>query len=337
MKGEGFEPYREANGMQSALHGQHFSYSVTAGRGVMEIQIHPCQTLHELRERLTAAVERMKPAAERWKKHVLAYGGQPNTALTPECLTHKFHYFSLLRKIQEPYLFRGLQATNRFWVECDRTELLDILNWSHLLSPLVNTLSASTPIFAGEDGHYPSSRWQQQALLDEEILGDGRWQLVDQPYSGSMNGCFTFSTSPICYCEIQMDGSILEMDFWRVFGRHRRLTIRTLERCAGPHRYTMDPNTSRFAFRRFTPKAITSKLASNWRIQNNRVFLKSLPCLPYCLVCLKNVKPWNTGGKISFPTHAKRNLDCGPIRSWRRTLNTKKTSGCHLKNIGSDS
>lgn len=33
MKGDGFEPYREANGMQSALHGEHFSYSVTAGRG----------------------------------------------------------------------------------------------------------------------------------------------------------------------------------------------------------------------------------------------------------------------------------------------------------------
>lgn len=184
MKGDGFDPYREANGMQSALHGDEFSYSVTAGRGVMEIQIHPCNTLHELHDRLTAAVDRMKPAAERWKKYVLAYAGQPGTDLTPECLTHKFHYFSLLRKIQEPYLYRGLKATNRFWVECDRTELLDMLNWSHLLSPIVNTLSANTPIFAGYDGHYPSTRWQQQALLDEEIVGDGRWQLVDQPYSG---------------------------------------------------------------------------------------------------------------------------------------------------------
>ena len=183
MKGDGFEPYREANGMQSALHGEHFSYSVTAGRGVMEIQIHPCDTLHELHERLTMAVERMKPAAERWKKHVLAYGGQPNTPLTPECLTHKFHYFSLLRKIQEPYLYRGLQATNRFWVECDRSELLDILNWSHLLSPLLNALSANSPVFAG-DGHHPSNRWLQQAILDESVVGDGRWQLVDHPYSG---------------------------------------------------------------------------------------------------------------------------------------------------------
>ena len=184
MKGEGFEPYREANGMQSALHGEHFSYSVTAGRGVIEIQIHPCETLHELNERLIDAVDRIKPAAERWKKHVRAYGGQPGTARTPECLTHKFHYFSLLRKIEEPYLYRGLQATNRFWMECDQTELLDILNWSHLLSPLVQSLSANTPIFAGEDGHYPSSRWHQQAELSEKTVGDGRWQLVDHPYSG---------------------------------------------------------------------------------------------------------------------------------------------------------
>ena len=184
MKGEGFEPYREANGMQSALHGEHFSYSVTAGRGVIEIQIHPCDSLHELNDRLIVAVERVKPAAERWNKHLLAYGGQPNTELTPECLTHKFHYFSLLRKIQEPYLYRGLQATNRFWVECDQTELLNILNWSHLISPLVSSLSANTPIFAGEDGHYPSTRWQQQSLLNEDLVGDGRWQLVDMPYSG---------------------------------------------------------------------------------------------------------------------------------------------------------
>lgn len=184
LKGEGFEPYREANGMQSALHGQDFSYSVTAGRGVMEIQIHPVQNLHALHEHLTTAVVRLKPATERWKKHILAYGGQPHTALTPDCLTHKFHYFSLLRRIQEPYLYRGVQATNRFWVGCGREELLDILNWSHLISPLVNALSANTPIFVTEDGHYPSSRWQEQAKLDESTVGDGRWQLVEHPYSG---------------------------------------------------------------------------------------------------------------------------------------------------------
>ena len=184
LKGEGFEPHRESNGMQSALHGTDFSYSVSAGRGIIEIQIHPCTTLHELHDRLTQAVERLKPAAERWKKSVLAYGGQPNTPLTPECLTHKFHYFSLLRKIQEPYLYRGLQATNRFSVSCDRSELIDIVNWSDVLSPIVNTLSANTPIWSGEDGHYPSTRWQHQAKLSEEVVGDGRWQLVNHPYSG---------------------------------------------------------------------------------------------------------------------------------------------------------
>ncbi len=184
LKGEGFEPYREANGMQSALHGTDYSYSVTAGRGIIEIQVHPCETLHQLHDRLSEAVERLKPAAEKWKKHILAYGGQPHTALTPEALTHKFHYFSLLRKIQEPYLYRGLQATNRFWTTCARPELTSILNWSHLLSPLVNTLSANTPIFAGEDGHYPSCRWQHQAKFDESLVGDGRWQLVEHPYSG---------------------------------------------------------------------------------------------------------------------------------------------------------
>ena len=181
LKGDGFEEYREPNGMMSALHGERFSYSVTAGRGVMEIQIPLVDSLLEMQDRLYEAVARLIPAAERWKKHVLAYGGLPATSATPDCLTHKFHYFSLLRAIQEPYLVRGLQATNRFWLNSDRQSILDEMNWFHLLSPLVAMWSSNTPIFAGEDGYYPSSRWQHQSNLD---VGDGRWQIVHTPYSG---------------------------------------------------------------------------------------------------------------------------------------------------------
>lgn len=67
LKGDGFEEYREPNGMMSALHGERFSYSVTAGRGVMEIQIPLVDSLLEMQDRLYEAVARLIPAAERWK------------------------------------------------------------------------------------------------------------------------------------------------------------------------------------------------------------------------------------------------------------------------------
>ena len=158
LKGDGFVEYREENGMLSALHGERYSYSVAPGRGIMEIQIPIQDSLLDMQTILLEATERLKVAAERWNKKVLGYGGLPLTEPTPECLTHKFHYFSLLRKIREPYLFRGLQATNRFWINTNRTELLDQMNWFHLLSPLFAMWSANTPVFAGEDGGYPSNR-----------------------------------------------------------------------------------------------------------------------------------------------------------------------------------
>ena len=97
LKGDGFTEHRESNGMLSALIGEDYTFSVTAGRGMMEVQIPPCPSLHVLAERLYGALDKLIPAADRWKQKILAYGGQPVQAMDQNALTHKYHYFSLLR------------------------------------------------------------------------------------------------------------------------------------------------------------------------------------------------------------------------------------------------
>ena len=184
LRGEGFEEYREANGMLSALIGERYTYRVAAGRGIMEIDIPLCDDLHDLAWRLHEAVQRLIPAAQKWNKEVIGYGGQPLQALTPDCLTHKFKYFSLLRKLKEPYLYHGLQALSSIQIEVDKNELLDQLNWGHVLTPIFKMASACSPVFAGEDAHVGSGRWRQEAQLAVDEVGDGRWQMSEEPYSG---------------------------------------------------------------------------------------------------------------------------------------------------------
>ena len=54
--------------MLSALHGQRYSYSVTAGRGVIEIQVPLQESLLEMKQILLEATERLKLAAAKWDK-----------------------------------------------------------------------------------------------------------------------------------------------------------------------------------------------------------------------------------------------------------------------------
>lgn len=193
LKGEGFTEYREKNGMLSALIGEEYRYSVTAGRGMMEIAIEDCQTVHELSEKLVASVDRLVVAAEKWKQVILGYGAQPKQKIDVDCLTHKFEYFSLLRKIKEPYLYQGVQATTCIEFSVGRDELLEQLNWGHLLVPLFLGWSSNSPIMGGEDMYQRSSRWWHQSQLD---VGDGRWQMLGEAYSSLEEWVFHMFAQP---------------------------------------------------------------------------------------------------------------------------------------------
>jgi hypothetical protein len=181
LRGDGFTEHRESNGMLSALIGTDYTFSVTTGRGMIEVQIPPCDNLHVLEERLQDAVFRLIQASERWNQSILAYGGQPFQTMDQNSLTHKYHYFSLLRKIKEPYCYRGLQAVGYIDVSVSREELLEQLNWGQILTPIFAMLSANSPILGNVDSYRPSFRMWKESQLE---VGDGRWQMLEYPYSG---------------------------------------------------------------------------------------------------------------------------------------------------------
>lgn len=81
-------------------------------------------------------------------------------------------------------LFLGSQALCSLEVSAGREELADLVNWGHLLSPVVNALGLRSPIMGAEDSYVPSSRLAALASFSEDDIGDGRWQMIDTPYSG---------------------------------------------------------------------------------------------------------------------------------------------------------
>ena len=176
-----FKEHREANGMLTALLGEEYSFSVTTGRGMIEIQIPLCDSLVEIERRLRKAVGQVQEAATKWKQLVLGYGGQPLQKIEPEALTHKYHYFSLLRKLKEPFCYQGVLATSKIEISASKGELLELFNWGHLMTPLFQHFSAKSPILGGEDSYRSSARMLHQSKMD---VGDGRWQMIDTPYSG---------------------------------------------------------------------------------------------------------------------------------------------------------
>lgn len=180
-KMDSFHEYREQNGMLSALIGEEYTFSVTTGRGMIALKIPLCDSIQEIEKRLQKAVRQVQEAAQKWQQFVLAYGGQPAQKINPEVLTHKYNYFSLLRKLKEPYCYQGVLAASQIEISVRKDELLDLLNWGHLMTPIFQHVSANSPVLGGEDSYRSSARMWLQSQLD---VGDGRWQMIETPYSG---------------------------------------------------------------------------------------------------------------------------------------------------------
>ena len=193
-----FQEYREKNGMLSALIGEEYRFSVTTGRGMIEIEIPLCSSLQEVERRLRKSVKQVQEAATKWKQVVLEYGGQPIQEMNPEALTHKYHYFSLLRRLKEPYCYQGVQATSQIELSVSREELLGLFNWAHLLTPIFQHVSANSPILGGKDSYRSSARMWHQSKLE---VGDGRWQMIETPYSGIDEWVFHLFYQPHLLCK----------------------------------------------------------------------------------------------------------------------------------------
>ncbi len=140
------------------LKGPDFSYALEVGLGTMEISTRPCQDLFEVQAIMADAVARLVSAAARAGWRVLGYGVQPLSPPNLRIMSPKQRYLSLYRAMADPWLWYTVTAADQLHVAIGRAEMVQMLNYGSLITPLVIALCANSPVYAGRESPYCSAR-----------------------------------------------------------------------------------------------------------------------------------------------------------------------------------
>lgn len=141
-----------------SLKGPKYSYALEVGLGTIEISTKPCQNLYELQEIMQEAVGRLVSAATRAGWRVLGYGIQPLTPPQLRILSPKQRYISLYRAMADPWLWYTVTAADQLHVAIGREEMVRMLNYGSLITPIVIAFCANSPVYAGKESPYCSAR-----------------------------------------------------------------------------------------------------------------------------------------------------------------------------------
>ena len=161
-----YEPGRPGqNDFIVALNGADYSYALEVGVGTVELNTRPCQDLLELQAIQEAAVRRLVHAAARFSWRVLAYGMQPLTPPSLQIMAPKQRYLSLYRAMGASWLWYTVTASDQVQVSIGREEMVEILNVTNLMTPVIIALCANSPIYGGQLSPYVSAREGEMAAI----------------------------------------------------------------------------------------------------------------------------------------------------------------------------
>lgn len=157
------------------LKGQDYSYALEVGVGTVEINTRPCRDLHEVRRLTEEAVVRLARQAARFGWRVLGYGVQPVTPPSLRIMAPKQRYQSLYRAMGETWLWYTVTASDQLQVAIARDEMVDMLNYGNLVTPVIIALCANSPVYAGQLSPYCSAREGVMAEIRAEEHRHGMW------------------------------------------------------------------------------------------------------------------------------------------------------------------
>ncbi|MCB0158787.1 MAG: hypothetical protein KDD83_11700 [Caldilineaceae bacterium] len=148
-----------------ALHGADFSYALEVGVGTVELNTRPCRTLFELQAIQERGMERLARAAARYDWRVLGYGIQPVTPPSLRIMAPKQRYMSLYRAMGRQWLWYTVTASDQVQIDVARPEMVDLLNFGNLMTPVIIALCGNSPIFGGKPSPYCSAREGEMANI----------------------------------------------------------------------------------------------------------------------------------------------------------------------------
>ncbi|MFO7635029.1 MAG: glutamate-cysteine ligase family protein [Caldilinea sp.] len=140
------------------LKGPDYSYALEVGLGTMEINTRPCRDLFEIQGLIRDAVAHLVSAAARAGWRVLGYGIQPLSPPRLRIMSPKQRYLSLYRAMADPWLWYTVTAADQLHVAISRGEMVQMLNYGSLITPIIIALCANSPVYAGRESPYCSAR-----------------------------------------------------------------------------------------------------------------------------------------------------------------------------------
>ena len=187
-----------------ALHGADFSYALEVGVGTVELNTRPCRTLFELQAIQERGMERLARAAARYDWRVLGYGIQPVTPPSLRIMSPKQRYLSLYRAMGAPWLWYTVTASDQLHVAIGRDEMVEMLNYGSLVTPIIIALCGNSPIYGGKESPYCSAR---EGVMAAIRANEHRHGMLARPMASLVDFVETLSQST--YLIVNAGGQIV--------------------------------------------------------------------------------------------------------------------------------
>lgn len=184
--------------------GREFSYALEVGLGTIELSTRPCRTLHEVDTIVQTAVGRLVRAAARFNWRVLGYGIQPFSPPSLGLMSPKQRYLSLYRAMGAEWLWYTVTASDQLHVALARPEMVHLLNFGSLMTPVIIALCANSPVYDGKPSPFCSAR---EGVMAEIRAGEHRHGMLARPMHDILE--FVEMLSESTYLIVQESGAII--------------------------------------------------------------------------------------------------------------------------------
>ena len=195
-------------GLIVRLDGPDYSYTLEVGLGTIEVNTGPCQDLFRLREQHEQAVQRLREACQGLGYRLLGYGIQPRTPPSQALMTPKQRYQVLHQAMGDSWLWYTVTASDQLQVDIAQPELVRMINYGNLITPVIIALCANSPVYAGQESGLCSAREGRMLDIYPE---EQRHGMVRRPFRDMTDYVATMSQAR---CFVRREGTL-----YRVYNR----------------------------------------------------------------------------------------------------------------------
>mmetsp|Transcript_25518 Transcript_25518/g.33099 ORF Transcript_25518/g.33099 Transcript_25518/m.33099 type:complete len:511 (-) Transcript_25518:267-1799(-) len=168
-----YEEMMEGQRCLSKLKGMSLEFCLEVGLGVIEMITDPCPDLHTICTVHENGLSMLRNACDSLEYRILGYGTQPISTISPELMTPKIRYHKLVEVLGDMWYSFEPTASDQAHIDVEKEELIQVLNIASLLTPVVVSLMANSPIVSGKLTPWISSREGMMGGIDVQANRHG--------------------------------------------------------------------------------------------------------------------------------------------------------------------